>query len=504
MQLLQISRDTAGGARTADSANLSITDNLDLRIRVLMARWRPTGNEQTFFSKRQAGNEWHFRTQDLTGRLQFLWWDTGGVENVETASADVPMADGTTAWVRVRRAGTSVNFWYSTDNTNNHASVTWTALGATQTTPSGSIRSNVATHVLIGTAFAFAGGESLDGYVYAGAILDNTTVRASPDFTDTAQWAPGDGLNSTGVDAQGNTWQLDNAGLIVGDNLYGVPGVWVGTHVGFGETVTSIGGSAGTAADWFDITKDVEAINTERGRNYQLDRMDIGLASFQLDNISGHYNANNTTSPYYPNVKPMVPIRFRAIFNGILYPLWQGFVDRWPVSFPGNSDSKVIVECSDLFAVLARARAAEKGRIATVRDLNPVAWWRMSGNATEDSSDSGSHALSWSGDHFIEQAGAWTNDEAVNLVGTNGHASIANEPDIEREHKDRSWEFWVRPSAAGYAMDMINAAGTRRLMSLQFVGAGWVSQAGNTGSGHTLSTAATVSQWHHQIGRAHV
>lgn len=446
MQLLQISRDTVGGARTADSAGLSITDNLDLRARVIMAKWRPAGNENTFVSKRQGGDEWQFRTQDITGRLQFLWWDTGGVESVETADADVPMADGTTAWVRVRRSGTAVNFWYSTTDTNDHTAVSWTALGTTQTTPAGSIRSTVGTFITVGTAYPFAGGESLDGYIYTAAIVDNVTTRANPDFTNTAQWTVGDGTGTSGVDQQGNTWTLWDAGLIVGDNLGKIPGVIVSVAAAFGSGFASIGGQLQASLDWYDITTDVRSIHTERGKQYELDRIDQGIATLELENFDGKYNAHNTTSPYYPNVKPMVPIRIRAIYDGTLYPIWSGFVERWPVSTT-DMDSLVSVQCADLFKALAMADVAQANRTAAVEALNPVAWWRF-----EDNTDSvGGHDLTYAGTPTEGVAGVWAGDFATTFDGTSEMATVANEVDVERDGIARTWEVWAKPDIADAA-----------------------------------------------------
>ena len=489
-QLLQANPTTGAVAHCPDSALLSITDNLDLRVRVAMNNWGIHEDEQTFVSKRQGGDEWQFRTNITTGRLEFVWWDTGGVASQETASADTGFVDGTTHWIRVRRAGTSVNFWTSNDNTNDHTAVTWTALGATQTTPSGSIRSTVATNISIGTA-GLGGGEQIVGaYFYTVVILDNVTVRADPKFYDSAEWTVGEDAGDTASDGV-NTWTLGAGGLIIGDNIPKT-NAFVAVHAAFGNNVFD------GAPLWTDITTDVQSITFNRGRFYELDRMDTGTCSLQINNSTGNYNSHNTASPYYPNIKPRVPIRIQALYNGTIYPRWQGYVDRWPASFPGNIEAIVSVECSDLFNLMARARAAERGRIKAVQSLNPVAWWRMSDDARADSSVEGIHTLSWSGDHFTEQAGNWTGDVSVNLVGTNGHASVFDTPDVVREGLDRSWEFWVRPSASGWVFDIAHTGGvaSKRLFGLFFAGAGWVAYGpGSTGP----SVAATVSEWHHLV-----
>lgn len=436
MQLLQVLRDS-GTVWALDSAALSISDNLDLRIRVILAKWHPTGNEQTFISKRHGGNEWYFRTADLTGRLQFGWFDAAGVETAETADADVPFEDGVTGWVRVRRSGTSVTFYTSDDDTNDHTAVSWTQLGNVQTTPAGSIRSNVATALTVGSAFAFDGGSVIDGLVLTAVIVSNVTTVASPDFTDPDQWTVGDGRDATGVDAQGNIWNLYDA-TIIGDNIEGAS---VRVQAAFGETLGSINDEAVSFLDWTDITNDVESISTNRGRNYDLDRFDAGTATFQLDNQHGWYHSNNTASPYYPNIRPMVPIRVRAIVDGTIYPIWYGYVDRWPANFPGNSESKVRVDATDLFRSLSLADASQEDRAALVTSLDPVAWWRF--NDDTDSSPSGTHDLTITG-ATTGNEGAWTQDEAGSFDGVDDFASVANEADVELL-QDMSIEMWFRP-----------------------------------------------------------
>lgn len=453
-QLLQCDRQADGTAWCLDSANLSIIDNLDLRIRVIMTKWRPSGNEQTFICKRHGGDEWHFRTQDVTGRLQFLWWDTGGVQSVETADADVPMADGTTAWVRVRRSGTSVNFWYSTTDTNDHTAVSWTALGTTQTTPSGSIRSTVATAVTIGSFGAFAGGEALDGYVYTAAIVDNVTTRADPRFYDPAEWTVGEDSGDTASDGV-NTWTLDGGARIIGDNIQGVS---VRVQAAFGTSVASIGGSALLIPDWFDITDDAEVLTFNRGRQHELDRVDAGTATLTLDNWHGNYNALNTASLYYPDIKPMVSIRIRAVHEGTIYPLWQGFVERWPYSFPGNIEAKVHVQCADLFKLLQLAPVVNQSFSDAVLDLTPAAYWRFTDAATTDSGPAGDHTLTLTGTPTGNQVGVWPGDEGLALNGTTQYATAADGASDLDITGDLTLLAWVKLDGPAISNKLISRA----------------------------------------------
>jgi hypothetical protein len=64
----------------------------------------------------------------------------------------------------------------------------------------------------------------------------------------------------------------------------------------------------------------------------------------------------NSLSPYYPNVLPMRRIRIRAIWNAVFYPVFQGYVAGWPLSFPAKKDQVAMLELVDGFAILALAK----------------------------------------------------------------------------------------------------------------------------------------------------
>ena len=487
-------------AHCPDSANLSITDNLDLRLRLLPERWMPTGagNEQTFISKRQGGDEWTFRTFTTNGRLEFVWWDTGGVATTERADADTPFADGTAGWIRVRRSGTNVNFWTSTDTTNDHTAVSWTALGTTQTTPAGSIRSTVATHVTIG-ASGNGGNVPYYGLVYAVAVVDNVTTRADPNFTNPAEWTIGERGGDTGSDGV-NTWTLGGftKALIVGDNIPYLP-IRVGVQLGLGRNPFD------ATPSWTDITEDVRTLTFDRGRFYELDRIDTGTASLELENFDGKYNSNNTTSPYYPNIKPNTPVRITAIHNEVVYHLWQGFADRWPVTFPENTNSLVSVSCSDLFKLLAKAKARNEGRIATVQALKPLAWWRFADDQDETGNE---HTLTFAGGVTEgAAAGAWTGDIATLFDGANDEATVADELRLERtgDNQSHTWESWLRPSGTGGEFPFAIALASPvpndgHYLSPQWLGAGWTILGPYSQYGLVLGPfTATVDEWQHLV-----
>jgi len=109
------------------------------------------------------------------------------------------------------------------------------------------------------------------------------------------------------------------------------------------------------AATWTDITADVRAWETDRGRNHELRRFESGTLEMTLDNTGGHYTAGNTAGDNYPDVVPGVPVRIVATYDTTEYPVWYGYVEAWPLEFPGSVDNIVQVRASDLFRLLADA-----------------------------------------------------------------------------------------------------------------------------------------------------
>ncbi len=110
-----------------------------------------------------------------------------------------------------------------------------------------------------------------------------------------------------------------------------------------------------TTSRWTNITRYVRKIGLQRSqRTYELNRFESGTASITIDNTGGRFDPTNSSGPYWPNVVPIVPIRIRATWNGITYPLWTGYVERWPQSWEDPALSLPTITCVDSMAVLSQ------------------------------------------------------------------------------------------------------------------------------------------------------
>jgi hypothetical protein len=104
-----------------------------------------------------------------------------------------------------------------------------------------------------------------------------------------------------------------------------------------------------------DITAYVREASTHRGAQRELERIEAGTGSIVLDNLDGRFTPFNTSSPYYPDVLPMRRIRIKGTWSAVDYPVFVGFIEGWPVQFPGDRDMETTVPLVDGFKMLAQA-----------------------------------------------------------------------------------------------------------------------------------------------------
>lgn len=66
---------------------------------------------------------------------------------------------------------------------------------------------------------------------------------------------------------------------------------------------------------WTDVTEGLRSGRIHRGKSHELDRQQAGTFVFTWRNRDDRWNKWNTSSPYYPNLKPMLRMRCKAQWN---------------------------------------------------------------------------------------------------------------------------------------------------------------------------------------------
>jgi hypothetical protein len=91
-----------------------------------------------------------------------------------------------------------------------------------------------------------------------------------------------------------------------------------------------------------------------RGADRELQRTEAGTGHLVLDNRDGRFTPFNVNSPYYPDILPLKRIRIQAVWQEITYPVFMGYVESWPVTFPDHGDNVVTVQLVDGLKLLAQ------------------------------------------------------------------------------------------------------------------------------------------------------
>ncbi len=168
-----------------------------------------------------------------------------------------------------------------------------------------------------------------------------------------------------------------------------------------------------------DISTFVRSFNTSRGRVNELGQFPSGKTTIILSNADNRFNPTNTSSPYFDSsagktkIQPLKRIRISAIYDSVTYRVFEGFLDKIPVSYPANgNDSVVTLTASDAFRIFKQSDIAAKGFRVGLPGFSEI------GQSTRLSFAPNTNELSSTRVTNILNAIGWPSDRRDILTGT--------------------------------------------------------------------------------------
>ncbi|WP_157251130.1 hypothetical protein [Nonomuraea typhae] len=205
---------------------------------------------------------------------------------------------------------------------NLHSKVWWKVAGASE--PS---------------TYTFAQASGSDGVTIVAAIRD---ASGTPTFDST-----------------------DNPGTAYFDTPSLVPSGTADYEMRF---VSAVGGGSGASWDWTATDSYTEAEDAQS--------TSFTTASMAHKSLSGLSSGSGGTL-----VKPMRPVRVRAIWNSVTYDLFRGYVDAWKVIWDGPNYSEVTVPCTDAFKIFSNFDRRSTDAVSAPSELSSARVSRILDNA---------------------------------------------------------------------------------------------------------------------------
>ena len=120
---------------------------------------------------------------------------------------------------------------------------------------------------------------------------------------------------------------------------------------------------ADNAALIVDVSNQIDALTTRRGRNAEADQFQTGTCSLRIVDQNGDFNPQNLSGPYAGLLDPMRKLQITATHNGVTYPIFSGFITGYQTLTPQESNDNVsycVISAVDAF------RLAQNAQISTV------------------------------------------------------------------------------------------------------------------------------------------
>jgi len=371
---------TNTGCSTPDHADLDITGDMEIVVRVSLDDWTP-GALMTLLAKRSGSHEsYHFYVTSAGG-LGFAYSSSGAASTSVSATSTLSTTDGTCIWVRLTfdadngAAGTTTRFYWQHDSDDEPYN--WQQLGTDVVTATAVTLFNGTATLRVGARSAGA-TQRLTGNVYRAmlrnAIIGGTTVFDA-DFTlqaaGTTSFTEATGKTvsieaDASISATSYTWRVAIQMLAAEGSTFANGARW-----GTAKWDTS----AWSSYEWSDLTADVTGAQWSRGKALSgqgFPRADVGTLNLQLqDSGSSDYQPWATGGGNLNReMRPGALVRIVAFRPGAictLYspgngfsticrvgvkPLFTGVVDQWNYSIE-NGRHLANITANETLSILA-------------------------------------------------------------------------------------------------------------------------------------------------------
>jgi hypothetical protein len=102
-----------------------------------------------------------------------------------------------------------------------------------------------------------------------------------------------------------------------------------------------------------DVSTQTLNISTRRGRNLLQDKYESGSATIRIVDPDGDFNPQNTASPYFGLLQPLRKIQASAIYGGVTYGLFGGYITEFRYTYPtGQETGYCTFICNDAFRLM--------------------------------------------------------------------------------------------------------------------------------------------------------
>jgi hypothetical protein len=131
-----------------------------------------------------------------------------------------------------------------------------------------------------------------------------------------------------------------------GGASFGNPFILNTSQLGFAELASAI-------PVIVDVSTQTLNISTRRGRNLLQDKYESGSATIRIVDPNGDFNPQNTASPYFGLLQPLRKIQASAIYGGVTYGLFGGYITEFRYTYPtGQETGYCTFICNDAFRLM--------------------------------------------------------------------------------------------------------------------------------------------------------